>query len=256
MEALERERVEYFPSRPALADVARFQYFRNGPGRKFGVWVVRQDHLHFALPFVTGLKAATSDYEPFPHGFPGVAAPVEKIYPCLVPFLQLDDGKIIAASDGADEIKTSVDRKSVTAVWRRWVIPGNKAGDVVDAGLVSEVTWSLHGNRLRRVESLTSSQPLNVQRLWLAIPSRYDHLETSYLQGGARIDRLISEEKILEIQVKNSDWLLEISAYATGNDPLGRGDRGPLPLYLILQTKSFSLTPAVPKHWELSLTTQ
>ena len=255
METLEREGVEYFPSRPTLADVARVQYFRNGPGRKFGVWVVRQDHLHFALPFVTGPKAATSDYESFPTGFPGIAAPVEKIYPCLVLFLELDDGKTIAASDGADEIKPSVDGKSVTAVWRRWVIPGNKAGDVVDAGLTSEVTWTLQGNRLGRVESLTSSRPLNVHRLWLAIPSRYDHLETSYLQGN-RIDRLISEEKTLEVQVNNSDFPFDISAYATGNDPLGRGDRGPLPLHLILQTKSFSLTPAVPRHWELSLTTQ
>jgi hypothetical protein len=105
------------------------------------------------------------------------------------------------------------------------------------------------------VESLTSSRPLNVHRLWLAIPSRYDHLETSYLQGN-RIYRLISEEKTLEVQVNNSDFPFDISAYATGNDPLGRGDRGPLPLHLILQTKSFSLTPAVPRHWELSLTTQ
>jgi len=254
MEALEREGVEYFPSRPTLADVARFQYFRNGPGRKFGLWVVRQDHLHFALPFVTGPKAATSDYEPFPTGFPGIAAPVEKIYPCLVPFLELDDSKTIAAADGADEIKPAADGMSVTVVWRRWVVPGAKAGDFVDTGLVSEVTWSLHGNSLRREESLTSSQSLNVHRLWLAIPSRYDHLETSYLQG-ARIDRLVSEEKILEIQVTNSAFLFHTSAYATGNDPLGRGDRGPLPLHLILQTKSFSLVPAVPKRWELSLTT-
>jgi hypothetical protein len=253
MGVLEREGVKKFPSRPTLADVARFQYFRNGPGRKFGVWIVRQYHLHFALPFVTGPKAATSDYEPAPDGFPGVAAPVEKIYPYLVSFLELDDGKIIAAADGADEIKPSADGKSLSVVWRRWVVPGTKAGEFVDAGLISEVTWTLHGNGLRRAESLTSSQPLNVHRLWLAIPSRYDHLETSYLPG-ARIDRLISEEKNLEVQVKNSDLLLEISAYATGNDTLGRGDRGPLPLHLILQTKSFSLMPSVPKRWELSLT--
>jgi hypothetical protein len=255
MEALEREEIKNFPSRPTLADVARFQYYRNGLGRKFGVWVVRQDHLHFALPFVTGPQAATSDYEPLPNGFPGLAAPVEKSYPCLVPFLELDDGKIIAAADGADEIEPAADGKSVRVVWRRWVVPGAKAGDFVDAGLVSEVTWTLHGNGLRRVESLTSSQRLNVHRLWLTIPSRYDHLETSYRQG-ARIDRLISEGKTLEVQVKTSDLLLEISAYATGNDALGRGDRGPLPLHLILQTKSFSLTPSVPKRWELSLTTQ
>jgi hypothetical protein len=207
------------------------------------------------LPLVTGPKAATSDYEPFPTGFPGIAAPVEKIYPCLVPLLELDDGKTIAAADGADEIEPAADGKSVRVVWRRWVVPGGKAGDFVDIGLVSEVTWTLHGNALRRVESLTSSQPLNVHRLWLTIPSRYDHIETTYLQG-ARIDRLISEETRLEVQVNNSDLPFDISAYATGNDTLGRGDRGPLPLHLIFQSKSFSLTPAVPKHWELSLTTQ
>jgi hypothetical protein len=254
MEALQTEGVKNFPFRPTLVDVARFQFFRNGPGRKFGVWVVRRDHLHFALPFVTGPKAATSDYEPLPNGFSGIAAPVEKIYPCLVPFLELGDGKTITAADGADEIKPAADGKSVAVVWRRWVVPGANAGDFVDAGVVSEVTWTIHGNTLTRVESLTSSQPLNVHRLWLAIPSRFDHLETSYLQG-ARIDRLISEETTLEVQVKSSDLLFEISTYATGNDPLGRGDRGPLPLHLLLQTKSFSLTPAVPKHWELSLTT-
>jgi len=255
MEALQREGVKNFPSRPSLADVARFQYFRNGPGRKFGVWVIRQGQLHFALPFVTGPKAATSDYEPASHGFPGLAAPVEKLYPYLVPFLELDNGKTIAAADGADEIKPAADGKSVRVVCRRWVVPGGKAGDLVDAGLISEVTWTVHGNSLWRVESLTSSQPLNVHRLWLAIPSRYNHIETSYLEG-ARVDRLVSEEKTLAVQVKNSDILLEISTYATGNDPLGRGDRGPLPLHLILQSKSFSLTPAVPKRWELSLTSQ
>jgi hypothetical protein len=254
MEALQTEGVKNFPSRPTLADVTRFQYFRNGPGRKFGIWIVRQGHLHFALPFVTGPKAATSDYEPAPHGFPGLAAPVEKIYPYLVPFLELDDGKTIAAADGADEIKPAADGKSVAVVWRRWVVPGTKAGDFVDAGVVSEVTWSIHGETLTRVESLISSEPLNVRRLWLTIPSRFDHLETSYLQG-ARIDRLISEATTLEVQVKNSDLPFDLSSYATGNDPLGRGDRGPLPLHLILQTKTFSLTPAVPKHWELSLTT-
>ena len=130
----------------------------------------------------------------------------------------------------------------------------HESGVLVDPGLVSEVTWTLEGDTLERRESLTASKSLDVRRLWLAIPSRYDHLETSSLQG-ARIDRLISEGKTLQVQVKNSNLPLEISAYATGNDPLGRGDRGPLPMHLIVQAKSFSLTPATPKHWELSLTT-
>ena len=253
IEALEREGVKSFPPRPSLGDVARFQYFRHGPGRKFGVWVVRQRNLHFVMPFVTGPKAATSDYEPGPYGFPGFAFPVEKLYPCLAPFLELEDGRTIAAVDGADDIKPAADGKSVTAVWKRWAVVGDKAGVLVDPGLVSEVTWTLQGNTLQRKESLTASKSLGVRRLWLAVPSRYDHLETLYLQG-ARIDRLISEDKTLEVKVTNSNLPIEISAYATGNDALGRGDRGPLPIHLIFQAKNFPLTPAVPKHWELSLT--
>jgi hypothetical protein len=273
MEVLETEGVKSFPARPSFSDVARFQFFRNGAGRKFGVWVVREGHLQFALPFVTGPKAATSDYEPSPDGFPGFAVPVEKIYPCLVPFLELEDGGTIAAADGADEIKPSADGKSVSAIWSHWVVVGAKPGEFEDPklglGLVSEVTWTLQGNTLRRVESLTASKTLNVRRLWLAVPSRFDHLETSYLRSeirdasqdatrdagqDTRIDRLSSEGKTLEVQVKDSSLAFDISAYATGNDPLGRGDRGPLPMHLILQTNSFSLTPASPKHWELALT--
>src|ERR1700675_3414140 len=236
MNVLEREGLKSFPSQPTFSDVARFQYFRRGAGREFGVWVVRQGDLHFALPFVTGPKAATSDYEPVPDGFPGIAVPVEKIYACLVPFLELEDGRTIAATDGADEIKPAADGKSVTAVWRRWAFVGAETGDLVDPGLVSEVNWTLEGKTLRRKESLTASKTLNVRRLWLAISSRYDHLETLYVKG-ARIDRLFSESQTLAVQVKDSTWPLEISAYTTGNAPLGRGDRGPLPLHLILQTK-------------------
>jgi hypothetical protein len=46
-----------------------------------------------------------------------------------------------------------------------------------------------------------------------------------------------------------------IPAFATGNDPLGRGDRGSLPMHPVLQTKSVSLAPAVPKRWGISLKT-
>ena len=253
MQALEKEGVKTFPSRPSLSDVARFQFFHNAPGRKSGVWIVRQGSLHFVLPFVTGPKAATSDYEPVPDGFPGLAVPVEKLYPCLVPFLELEDGRTIAAVDGADGIEPAADGKSVSAVWKRWVVVGTKAGVFVDPGLVSEVTWTLRGNTLQRTESLTASQSLDVRRLWFAIPSRYDHLETSYLQG-TRLDRLIAEGKSLEIRVENSNLPLNISAYAAGNDPLGGGDRGPLPMHLIFQAENFSLTPAKATYWELSLT--
>jgi hypothetical protein len=253
MQALEKEGVKAFTPQLSLADVARFEYFRNGLDRKFGVWVVRQGNFHFALPFVTGPKAATSDYEPAPHGFPGVASPVEKIYPCLVPFLELEDGRTIAPVDGADKIRPAADGKSVTAVWKRWVVAGSKAGESVNPDLLSEVTWFLQGTSLHRLESLTASKPLKVRRLWLAIPSRNSHLETVELSG-TRIDRLSSNGTILDVQVKHSDWPVQISADATGDDFLGRGDRGAIPLHLVLESKNISLVPGAPERWEITLT--
>jgi hypothetical protein len=255
MKVLEKEGVKSFSRQLNLADVARFEYFRNGPGRKFGVWVVRQGNIHFELPFVTGPRAATSDYEPAPHGFPGFLVPVEKIYPCLVPFLELEDGRTIAPADGADEIRPAADGESVTAFWKRWAVAGSKAGETVDPALVSEVTWSLEGNSLHRVESLIASKPLKIRRLWLAIPSRNSHFETVEL-GNARIERLTSNGTTLDVQVKHSDWPVQISAYATGDDSLGRGDRGAIPMHLILESKSISLTPGVPENWEITLSTQ
>ena len=252
MLAMEKEGIKQFAVRPNLGDVARFEFFANGPERKFGVWIVRQPGIHFTLPFVTGPKAATSDYEPMPHGFPGLAVPVEKIYPCLVPFLELEDGRTIAATDGADELRPAADGMSVTAVWKRWVVAGAKAGEPTDEGLVSEVTWSLQGDTIRRVESLTSSKPLRVRRLWLAIPSLYDRLETLDTNGH-RADRLISEKQILDVEVKQSDWPVQISAFSTGDNPLGRSDRGPIPLHLILESKNISLPPGAPQKWELTL---
>jgi hypothetical protein len=252
MKTLEKEGVKSFSSQPSFADVSRFVYFQSRPDRKFGVWVVRQGNIHFALPFVTGPKAATSDYEPAPYGFPGFAVPVEKIYPCLVPFLELEDGRTIAAVDGADEIRPAADGKSVISVWRHWVVPGSKAGETLDFGLVSEVTWSLQGDSVHRVETLTAAKALRVRRFWLAISSRYNHLETLEL-GGARIDRLTSNGMTLDVQVNHSDWPLQISTFATGDDPLGRSDRGAIPLHLILESKSLSLKPGVPESWEITL---
>ena len=251
MNVLARENLAGFSSHLELANVARFVYFRDDAGRKFGVWVVRQGTLHFALPFVTGPRGATSDYQPAPHGLLGFAVPVEKIYPCLVPFLVLDDGTTIAAADGADEIHASSDGKSVTASWKRWVVIGAHAGQTVDPGLVTEVTWSLADNGLRRSESITSSKPVIVHRLWMAVPTRADRISTS-TRSDIRSDSLIAKEGVLEVRVLHSDWPVQISAFATGDDPLGRGDRGPIPLHLILETtRSLSFAPGVGQKWDI-----
>ncbi len=251
MKALEKEEVKSFSRQLSLADVARFEYFRNGPGRKFGVWVVRRGNMHFALPFVTGPKAATSDYEPTPFGFPDFAVPVEKVYPCLLPFLELEDGRTIAAADGADEIHPSPDGHSVTAEWKHWVVAGAKGGETIDPGLVTEVTWSLTKNGLRRSEVITPTKTVMVHRLWMAVPTRSDRITTSVIDS-ARSDRLMSNEGTMEVHVLHSDWPVQISAFATGDDPLGRGDRGPVPLHLILETtKNLSFAPSAPSRLDI-----
>jgi hypothetical protein len=105
---------------------------------------------------------------------------------------------------------------------------------------------------LRRVETLSSSKVLSVRRLWLTIPSRENHLETLG-SGGARIYRLTSNGTTLDLEVKHSDWPVQISAYATGDGPLGRGDRGSIPLHLILEAKNISLSPGISERWEITL---
>jgi hypothetical protein len=249
---LAKENIRAFSSHTNLGDLARFVYFRHEAGRKFGVWVVRQGEMHFALPFVTGPRAATSDYEPAPHGLLGMAAPVEQTYPCLIPFLVLEDGTTIAAADGADEIHPSSDGQSVTARWKRWVVVGAKAGETVDPGLLTEVTWSVVGRSLRRTEVITASKAVRARRIWMAVPSLADHIETS-LAGSLRSDRLISKEGALEVHVLHSDWPIQISAFATGDDPLGRGARRSIPLHLILEAKNISLMPGVKHKWDIEL---
>jgi len=189
--------------------VARFEFFRDTGGKKIWSLVSAPRRNSFCAAVCHGPKAATSDYEPVPVGFPGLAAPVERIYPCLAPFLELEDGRTIAAVDGADEIKPAADGMSVMAVWKRWVVAGARAGEWADEGIVSEVTWSLEGKTLQRVETLTASKALKVRRLWLAVPSRYDRLETTEVNG-RRADRLASNSGALDVQVKRSDWPVQI----------------------------------------------
>lgn len=252
MRVLEGERITSFPANLTLPDVNRYVSFRSGPGRQFGVWVVREENFHFALPFVTGPRAATSDYQPAPHGLDGFAAPVEKIYPCLTPFLELDDGKTIAASDGADQIRFSQVGRSLTATWTRWVAVGTKAGGTVDPGLTTQVTWTIQEGSLQRSEVITAAKPVRIRRFWVTVPSIANHSETTFLNDTRR-DLLFSNDVNLEVQLAHTDWPLRVSAFATGDDPLGRGPRGPIPLHLILESKDISLVPDVPRRWDIKL---
>src|SRR5882724_9803885 len=126
MDALEREGVASFPAVPTLPQVARFEFFRQNKERSAGVWLVRQGALRFALPITTGLKPGVADYLPAPYGLSGFSAPVEQVYPALAAFVELEDGRTIVATDGADVIEPSSDGRSLRVIWRRWALIGSK----------------------------------------------------------------------------------------------------------------------------------
>jgi hypothetical protein len=117
------------------------------------------------------------------------------------------------------------------------------------------VTWSLtDGRNLYRTESITASKELKIRRIWMTVPTKANHIVTD-LTDRARTDHLISAQATLDVRVLNSDWPLRISAFATGDDPLGRGDRGPIPLHLILETShELTFAPGAAHRWEIELT--
>jgi hypothetical protein len=250
---LRQERIESFPAQPTLPDVARFEWFSQRTDRRFGVWVVRRGLLHFALPFTTGPKPGMSDYEPAPHGLPGFAAPVEQIYPCLVPFLELKDGSTIVAGDGADEIRPAQDGSGVTAIWKRWVKIGDKAGTHISPGITTEVDWKIEGNTLLRRETLTSSSEFHIQSWRVTVPSTGNAAFTSE-NGGHRVDRIEGSATTLEVSITQASFPVTTEIIAAGNGPLGRGSQGHIALHLVYQSKEMILQAGNPATWEIRIT--
>src|SRR6266700_3641441 len=246
--ALTSEKIAAFSSEITRLDVARFVFFRHG-NRPAGVWLVRQGPIHFTLPITTGTKPGVADYLPAPHGLPGFANPVEQVYPSLVPFIELADGRVIVTTDGADEIEPAADGRSLRVVWRRWALVGSKAGQLLDPHITSEVIWHLDGSSLTRDETLRSSEPVSIRRWRVALPSTGDRNEIT-LAGTQRWDNFRSAESVLSVSA-TSDWSMKTSTFATGDNALGRGARGPLPLHLVYESHDLRLTPNRNLHWRL-----
>src|SRR6266849_6692032 len=194
-EALRREKIAAFPADIVRRDVARFVFFRHG-NRPAGVWLVRQGPIYFTLPITTGTKPGVADYLPAPHGLPGFENPVEQIYPSLVPFIELGDGRVIVATDGADEIQPGADGKSLRGVWRHWAVLGSKAGELIDPHITSEVVWRLDGATLTRDEKLKADQAVSIRRWWMAVPTTGDRNEV-LLAGKERWDTFTSGQSVL-----------------------------------------------------------
>ncbi len=255
MNALEKEHVTSFPLVPTLPTVARFEFFRRAPERAAGVWLVRQDALRFALPFTTGPKPGLSDYLPAPFGLAGFAAPVEQSYPSLTPYVELGDGRLIVAADGADSIEPAPDGRSLRARWTRWAVVGGKSGEWLNVGLTSEVLWRIEQGTLVREETLSAREPIKIRRWQLAVPTSYGKVETD-TKTGVRSDRLSSTEGTLTVALSDNSFPVSTSIMATGDGPLGRGVRGAIPLHLLFEARDLTVDDTKPLRYRLSLTPQ
>ena len=254
MKGITSERVTAIPDAPSLPAVARFEFFKS-TARQAGVWLVRQEQTRFALPFTTATRPGVADYLPAPHGLPGFAAPVEQLVPALVPFLELEDGRTIAAADGADAIVPSADGRGVRAHWNQWAVVGGKAGERADAGLQSDVEWTLDGDTLVRTERLTAARPMQIRRWRVSVTTTGTRATTSS-QDGIRTDVFDGPDGRLAVSVPRIDWPVTWSVRATGHAADGRGARGAIPLHLEIESPNLSLQPAVPRSWILRLSSR
>lgn len=250
-EAMGEEKIASFPSTLKLSSVARFEYFRKGPPSA-GVWLVRHGALRFALPITGPTHPGVSDYLPAPYGLPGFSNPVEQFIPVITPYLELEDGRVVVASGPADEVAPSADGMSLRVVWKHWAILGSKAGAMVDLGLTTEVTWKIRDDSLVRSEALTASAPMRIRHFWVVVPTTANICSARF-DNGLQTYRCDSSEGSLEISITQSDWPLRVLLRATGNSNLGRGSRGPVPLYVEYESGDKMIQPGTEAKWSIAL---
>jgi hypothetical protein len=251
MSGLRQASVTQLPSRPTLPDVTRFEFFKQR-GRQAGVWLVRQGLMRFALPITTATRPGVADYLPAPHGLPGFSVPVEQQVPALVPFLELEDGRTIVAADGADAIEVAPDGRTLRARWTHWALIGGKAGERVDPGIESAVEWTIDGPRLVRTERLTSNRAVRVRRWRVSVPTTGTAWLTEF-KDGTRTNTFLGPEAALSVAVPAADWPCTVRGEATGNAPVGRGARLPVPLHLVLESNDLALRPGITRQWRLEI---
>ena len=251
MRTLESEGVTEIPAKPNLGNVARFEWFSTAKDRPEGVWLVRQGNLRFALPITVGTKPGMSDYLAAPFGLAGFANPVEQVYPSLVPFIEMEDGKTYAASEGSSIIEPSRDGQLLRVVWNKWGRVGSKSGERFDTGITSEVNWRINDDKLERTETLTAGQDIKIKRWWVAVPSTADRsrIETS---GDKRTDIFEGVDGILKVTAK-ADWPLAAAIEASGDSKLNKGVLEAIPLHLVYSAENIELRKDKKSTWKLIL---
>ncbi len=249
---LQAEKLIEIPVKPKLDNVARFEFFDKDNSRKEGVWLVRQGNLKFALPITVGTKPAIADYLAAPFGLSGFANPVEEVYPSLVPFFELKDGKTYAASDGADRIVPAKNGQSLQVVWNKFAKIGSKSGEIFDIGVKSEVNWQIVGNKLIREETLTSDKNITLKNWKFAFPSTATKHQVEMMKN-KRLDIFKGEEGTLKTNAE-ADWKFNNEILATGDTRLSKGVIRPIPLHQILTAETIELKARKPQKWRFEVT--
>ena len=262
--ALRAEGITEFPAVPQLPDVARFDFFRKGD-REAGVWLVRQGDIRFTLPITTGIRPGIADYLPAPHGLVGFAAPVEQTVPVLTPYLELTNGQVLCACDGADKIIPDKDGLGFKAIWHRFaeinIVPGTttnadlpfgKPEQFADPGLESVVSWRLEGNTLVRKETIQSKAAITIRRFSVIFPTTASWMATSFVNGH-RIDSFNTRLGSIDVSAASPDTDFTEELEATGNSVMGKGTRGPIPLILHIDSGDVTITPSQPFEWTFTI---
>jgi hypothetical protein len=188
----------------------------------YGVWVVRDGRLRFALPLTVGPRSLLADYLPAPHGLAGFAAPVEHAYPALVPFLEMEDGRTYAAAGPARSVEVAKDGRSLTALWTSWAELGSEPDARFPIGLTSEVKLRVKDRRLVREETLRATSFVKIRKWRFAVP--------------------MTREGVLVANVKApSAWRVEAKTVNAADEPMGRGARGPIPVHLAWEARDIVL---------------
>jgi hypothetical protein len=242
------ENIASFPTRPNLQDVARFEYFADKPEKKEGVWLYRDGKLGFALPITVGTKPAIADYLPAPYGLAGFAAPVEEVYPSLVPFIKLSDGKTYAACDGADAITPSPDALALKISNTRWAQIDSKSGERFENGLKSNVEFRVANGVFIRRETLTALKDTRVENWRVVFPATGSQLSGDATHGYWLRGRDGTTRVSFNVPVGTI-----IRIEAAGDSALGKGVLGAIPLHIVAERGSVSLASGQSLVWEITI---
>lgn len=238
-DALQKANVETFSATPDLPDLNYFLPFRNKE-RTYGLWILRQNNKTTVLPIVG--NGALSDYLPVPFGLAGIEVPVAQRVPVLVPFIELEDGRVLTTAQGADSVKLYEAEKSLYLVWNTW---STLKGELTSVPIQAKVIWQIQQEHVHYQLELTATENTTIKnwQFWVPVTFAEYRPETSSFQD---------QEASIQIS-GNSNFPLSRSLTATGDSPLGKGAFQPVPFLFKMESKGISLEKDKPFRFDLQL---